>query len=315
VKLDAATRVLRFYRRFVEPLRFARVRAERLRDFGQEPEGPLPIAHIDPGHLLPTCRRSCARRIEGMKWYLSTVRDAGEGADSRFRGTMTLIDRTEYADFEVFERTVRKATKDAVGNKVRKALKNGYTARRINRKLHEPDVAAIRKSKRFRSGGLVPWSFLPMRVAAPFGRRKLYRVRQPRCLHHWRVDFGVFLPEPGHRQGPFVVNERLVGIINLARSGNIIRTTEVLGHGDHLAAGVMDLLMMEVMRWIFAGGEGATEGVDYICYGKAEHGAPGLGAWKRKYGFRAHLWAPRPRADALSAAAPRPALAAPLPSE
>ena len=63
----------------------------------------------------------------------------------------------------------------------------------------------------------------------------------------------------------------------------------ILGHGEHLANGVLVMLHHELVAWAVSQRENLTKGVRYLMYGGRENGGASLLQWKRQAGFRPHL--------------------------
>jgi hypothetical protein len=288
VAADPSRLLFRLYRHTVEPWHTRSVRRKRLALFGHDALNPLPTVVIDPAGQTAACGRDCLARAANHRRYMGRMRAPTHSPRSA-RTTALLLDLTRFPTLADYEREVRRLSRGAVARRARKAEQAGYRVKPVNGLLWAPDIAAIQRSKWFRSGGLVPWVLIPKPFKKPEAGQS-YAVVPPRCARHWIQSWGIMIDAPGHRQGPIEVGERLVGIVNIARCGNYIRTIEILGHGEHLAAGIMDQIYYTVLCWIFeqrAGG--LTDGVEFLTYGALEHGRYGLLHFKRKYGFAPYL--------------------------
>lgn len=118
---------------------------------------------------------------------------------------------------------------------------------------------------------------------------KLRAIKAVDCMQHWEICLGVFLDKPGYRQGDAVVDRQMVAYVRLHRAGNVVRYADFMGHGNHLASGVMMLLQMETVRWLMRNDDPAFSGIQYVTYGAIEQGSEGLLFWKRKALFRPML--------------------------
>ena len=122
---------------------------------------------------------------------------------------------------------------------------------------------------------------------------KLYPVRPPACPVHWTRSWGVFAPAPGHRQGDVVTDEKLVAYVKLKRQGSLVIYSSILGHGDHLGAGIMYRLHFAIVEWLLQAENTLVDGLDLLLYGASQSGNAGLQMWKKRCLFRpAHLVVP-----------------------
>jgi hypothetical protein len=102
-------------------------------------------------------------------------------------------------------------------------------------------MVAIRRSMKVRSFGVMPDAWLanvkqfgglPEQWSAP--------VTAP-YIQHWERLFGVFIDQPGHKQGGLLVDQQLVGYAILHRVGNMLTYRDFTGDGRFLGDGVMKL--------------------------------------------------------------------------
>ncbi len=117
---------------------------------------------------------------------------------------------------------------------------------------------------------------------------RAYEVVYPECPNHWSLQFGTFLPAPGHMQGSVEVNERLLAYISLRRCGDVALYSQIMGHGAFLDKGVLVLLHHEVIRWIGEHRDDLTHGLRYVMYGGMQNGGESLLQFKRQAGFTPH---------------------------
>lgn len=145
-----------------------------------------------------------------------------------------------------------------------------------------PDIHDINHSKAVRCGGPMRGAYndsLEQMVAEYGWTAGVKPPAPPSCPHHFRKDFGIFVPEPGR-----VSHEsRLVGYIGLLRLGDTASYTTILGHGDYLKHGIMFRLHFSVMEWAMSLPL-EMDGVRLVYY--LTFYPPSLAVWKRKAGFK-----------------------------
>ena len=269
--------MFRPYQMLVEPLLALALRKKRLAAIGQE--GAVPEVIVD-WRRDGDCREPCP--LVKAKVPRLVRRYVGR----RAAGLMPMvIDLAALPDGAAFDAVV-KARSSRTLPKIRKAERAGYVAKPFLVESHVHDVHAIRTSMAMRTAGPVLdyWFLKPEQIATPATAPVPFGW--PTCPVHWVVWWGVFLPEPGHHQGAVEVGERLVAYVKLWRQGDIVHYTEIMGHKDHLDAGVMLLLHRAIVRWLIAGEVEAAKGARLILYGALEHGRAGLLTWKKRAGFR-----------------------------
>lgn len=201
------------------------------------------------------------------------------------RFTPMLIPMDDVADFDAWEAHIKTFGKGARLRQKRKAIASGYYTKPFAWRLFIPDIYEANNSKAVRSGGEIRQNLLNSIEALGGAPTKKYEVVLPKCRHHWRMTFGVFMNEPGHMQGNIEVGERLVGYISLRRTGEVALYGQILGHGDHLNHGVLTLLHHEVIQWISSNRDGYTQGLKYVMYGGVQNGGPDLFRFKHQAGF------------------------------
>jgi hypothetical protein len=272
----------RLYQRLVEPVLALVLRRRRLAalDF----EGNVPEIRVD-WRRPDDCRDPCPLIKDKPPRLIERYVSPRSGYHERTRLMPMLIDLARYADAASFDAALR-ARSTRTLSKIRKAEREGYYARPFLIQNHVQDVHAIRTSMRMRSAGPVLdyWLLKPEHIAEP--ATELHPVGWPDCPAHWIIWWGVFLPEPGHKQGDVEVSERLVAFVKMWRMGDIGHYTEIMGHKDHLDKGVMLMLHRAITHWLIVGDVAAGRGVKALLYGALEHGREGLLTWKKRAGFR-----------------------------
>jgi GNAT superfamily N-acetyltransferase len=287
----AARLVMAAYHGAAEPALALTRRKRRLAAFGVDPAEDLPVFDLDI-FTGPTCTDECDF-TPGTRWdvvdrYLTPAGRAGgwaAAARDRLRLTPMVIDLARYETHAEFEADLRKRSSRTLP-KARHALKAGYSVRCFPTRRHVYDIHAVKTSMRMRTAGPVLdyWLLRPEDIAPPATRP--IEVRLPDCRQHWTLWWGVFQPARGHRQGTVAVDERLVAYVKLTRRGDLLHYVDIMGHRDHLGAGVMTLLHNEIMRWLIESGDLLSSGVRIVLYGAAEHGGEGLLTWKKRAGFQ-----------------------------
>jgi hypothetical protein len=197
--------------------------------------------------------------------------------------TAAVLDLERFASMDAVWAAARTATskRGTVNRKVSRAKKLGYFAERFNRRNFVADIHAVNTSAQLRGGKPMRPNF--QRSVDELGGHaaSLLALPQPACPVHNQVWWGVFLREPGHRQGELVVDQRLVGYIRLARYGDHAWYAIILGHEAHLEFGIMYLLHYAIVEHYLAGDRA---GLRYLCYsGMNSRGAEGtLYKWKKR---------------------------------
>ncbi len=237
----------------------------------------LAVAALDPG---PDCQHDECRRLRATwAWYTGRFKQARTGGGIEwFKPTATILDLDAFPRFADFAKAVAKSGKGNINRDVKKAEREGYRSRRIAHGAFNASIEAIRASKYFRSGGPVLNAFFD--ASAGLSDEDI-PAAPPRCNEHWIVEWAVF--PPPHR------GSKPVGHLALQRVGNMVRVMVFMGHGEHLAHGVMKLLSFDVIAWLLDRSDPAVQGLQYLFYGAAEHGNRGLFDWKRRMQFRPYI--------------------------
>lgn len=260
---------------------------EYLEHFGYTGIEDIPKAEV----LIPSspnCHKNCqldvGRVREVFANYLSFT---PIGSDYTLSYFPMMIDLAEHPDWSSFEAYLKGFGKGQRPRMAKKAERNGFYVKPFSWSLFLPDIYEINTSKEVRSGGKMSASYRRT-LEEMGGPPTVYSEPvRPSCPLIWCQEYGVFRPEPGHRQGELVVDERLVGYISVTRYGNFAIYGTLLGHGDYLAEGVMVLLHLKIARWLIEGGsDPVAAGVRYLFYGGMQSGGAGLFQWKRLAGFR-----------------------------
>ena len=152
----------------------------------------------------------------------------------------------------------------ATRRKVRKALKLGYTFQVIDRDAYLDDIFAINTSMAERQGRAMTEAY--RNRPEPFGRLPDFT-----CPRHQVRTYGVL--KDGH----------LVAYTWLYQVGEMCLFSTILGHGEHLSAGVMYLLVAETIRDIIA-----VAGTRYAMYNMHNSGTDGNRVSKEQMGFSAY---------------------------
>ena len=156
--------------------------------------------------------------------------------------------------------------------KLKKALKEGYMFEPIDRDRYLDDIFAINTSMAERQGKEMTERYRSR--PDPYGPLPQYG-----CPRHQLRTYGVL--KDGH----------LVAYTWLYQMGEICLFSTILGHGDHLNAGVMYLLVAESIRDIMS-----LAGTKYAMYNMHQSGTEGLRFFKEQMGF-AGFWVDWQRAD------------------
>jgi hypothetical protein len=203
---------------------------------------------------------------------------------SGLRLTPMVVRIPDFADIAAFDALLKQRSSRTL-SKIRSAGRKGYHARQFMLTSHVEDMHAIRTSMAFRAAGPVfdRWFLKPEHIAQ--AATGMQHVASPCCPMHWTIWWGLFAPEPGHRQNGVDVGERLVAYVKVMRIGDLVHYTEIMGHRDRLGDGVMMLLHHEIVRWLIEASEPAARDAKVLLYGAVEHGGAGLLTWKKRAGF------------------------------
>ena len=156
--------------------------------------------------------------------------------------------------------------------KVRKALKEGYSFGLIDRDRYLDDIFAINTSLKERQGREMTEGYRSR--PDPYGPLPDYA-----CPRHQIRTYGV------------LKDDHLVAYTWLYQVGEMCLFSTILGHGEHLNAGVMYLLVAESLRDVMA-----VAGTRYAMYNMHKSGTEGLRFFKEQMAFRS-CWVDWQRAD------------------
>lgn len=156
--------------------------------------------------------------------------------------------------------------------KLRRAERDGYTFASIERDDYLDDIFAINTSMQARQGR--PMDEHYRKRPEPYGPLPEYT-----CPRHRMGTYGVL--KDGH----------LVAYTWVYMSGEMCMFNTILGHGDHMEAGVMYLLVAGVIRELMT-----SAGLRYAMYERHTSGTEGLRFFKERMGFGPH-WVDWQRAD------------------
>ena len=145
--------------------------------------------------------------------------------------------------------------------KVRRGIKLGYEFAPFEFDDYLDDVYEINTSKDERQGRPMTQSYRERPAA--WGRSP----EQP-CRRHRNGCFGVF------RDG------KLYAYTYVPQCGEMMLFSMILGHGDHMEDGLMNLLVYEAVKW-----HRERAGAAYAVYFLHDSGTTGLQFFKRKMGF------------------------------
>lgn len=234
-----------------------------------EKAAPLNVLNLQPPD--DACRARCHIAYEKWTGWFPTA----------FRCTETEVNGKRYTAPKVplaiinakqSDEAYRKLIGDKSRNMLRKAEKNGYTVRRFDSSRYLKDITAIRMSKPVRSGKPVPESF--QEPAKAFDSANLNF-----CDRHKILAVGVFSEE----------SDTLVAYAALHNCGDMSIINTILGHGDHLKFGIMNLLVYGAYREI----RDHFPSVKYINYLTLHSSTRELDRFKRSVGFvEMDLWLP-----------------------
>lgn len=172
-----------------------------------------------------------------------------------------------------------KTSKSAAKSQVRKAIELGYTVEEFDWNSRLDDVFEINTSLEFRSGGPLKPSY--KRPAKELADSNPWPVGEKQeCPMHFLRTYGVFTrsANDGSKAG------KLVGYVRVKRHMDVLVYSQILGHGNFLADGVMYLLHRGLVESI--SNDAVWHRPAILLYNKWVSGGDGLRQWKKKAGFR-----------------------------
>jgi hypothetical protein len=246
-------------------------RKARLRDFDLAPGATLPVVRLDPWQGCGCETPGCHHLIDdALRFHQRNAPQAG--ARRWITPSAMLLDLGRFQSGDAYVRAVSKRSNGNIARSAKKATRLGVLCRPIHPGGYEASIAAIKASKRVRSGGPVLAAWFSKSGALP---DSCVPVEPPACPKHWTLSWGAFLDEG---QGP-----RLIAWLSLRRVGDMCRIHELMAHGDYLHMDAMKLLFLEVVRELIDGTTRDARGLRWLMYGALEHGGPGLHQWKRLF--------------------------------
>lgn len=226
------------------------------------PPKPMQFSVLDFAKPEQECKPLCSGVYEKWEgWFLRTFKNIEQEID----GVRYSLPSIPLAVIETLQTEVEylKLIGDKSRNMLRKAAKNGYTVRSFNSVNFIDDIHAIRTSKDIRSGKPVPASFKERPKPFDTGNER-------RCCRHQVVAIGVFSTEGA-----------LVSYAALHNCGDLAIINTIMGHGDHLKFGIMNLLVFGVFKEI----KERFSGVKYINYLTLRSSTSRLDTFKKSVGF------------------------------
>ena len=154
-----------------------------------------------------------------------------------------------------------RAQRRTARKRVDRCRRRGYSFRPLARELHADEIHAINTSKSHRQGRPMTAGYLERPSFSPL---PVYP-----CARHGIRTWGVWDP-----------TGLLVAYAVVYRVGELALISQILGHGDHLAAEIMYLLGAGLLEHEIRVRPGA------IVYNRHDSGQEGLVFYKERMGFR-----------------------------
>lgn len=224
---------------------------------------------LDSGAIDETCGPLCPHLVErwwewfaaettfGGVWQRSVPGDAAQLALAKVAPALLIVPPaiTDYL----------KLIGDKSRNMLRKAERAGYAFRPFVTAGYLDDIYAVNTSKDSRQGRPMTEGYL--RYPVPFDPEP-----NGYCARHRIDNFGCFL------------GDTLVAYCNLVTIGELAVINRIIGHGEHLKNGVMNLLVKGMVEWAI-GRYPAVRAFDYLTL----DGRSGLDRFKRSVGFQSYV--------------------------
>lgn len=242
---------------------------------------------LDSSSCVPACQKVPEAVEKSLIRYFYFDGHCPDGPAPRF--TPMLIDLDEFSDFHSWEQNIKKFSGGEKLRQKKKAKSLNYYSKEFPFKLHTQDAYDINNSMNERSGGAIRDNLkrsVEQLGGLPTGP---IRLQEPKCTHHWRKTFGVFLEDPSHLQGNVEVGERLTAYISVQRHGEFAIYTQIIGHGQDLPNGALTLLHHDVIERLYEEYYGKENGLRYVMYGGVQNGGEGLFQFKRRGGFKPYI--------------------------
>lgn len=158
-----------------------------------------------------------------------------------------------------------------------KCKREGFYLKEIDRQSYITEIVEINHSRAVRCEKPMSGSYL--RSVEQWGGQPEIRTNPVMaCEKHCTKTYGLFSKEPG-----IWGDGKLVAYITINIYGNLVNYAQILGHGDYLKHGIMQLLHLELLEIL-----SNNKFSQYICYYLYHTGEKGLMDWKRRAGFRPH---------------------------
>lgn len=169
---------------------------------------------------------------------------------------VALIDLQKHEDFDAFVSSIN--GKNSAAYYRRKAIKNGYTFKEINKNDYLDEIFEINTSAKERQGQEMS---------------EKYRIKQEE-----------YLIEPAFKYfGIFDKDNKLVAYSDIGFFGEFSLIAVLLGHKQHLNNGVMYFMLIEIAQLMYTNYQ--QEGYNYIMYDTFFGASEGLKKFKTKLGF------------------------------
>ena len=277
------------YAKYVESRVFANRLHQRLAFYSIGSRDQLPKMRVDCVYSSCEAKHSaCINLIQSYAGFFSRLHRAADHTVPRsernamkFALTMHGIHIDQYEDFQQYKRDLSKRSSFFIRH-ANKAIKKGYVVERFNPTNFSVDMLGIRRSMKIRSFGVMPEAWLANIEQFGGFPQEWNEISLPSCKKHWEIFIGIFKNCPGHKQGPLIVDRRLVGYARLHRIGNMLAYKDFIGDGRFVADGVMKLLHIHIVQWVLDSRDEYAEGIENIAHGSIERGSEGIFFWKKK---------------------------------
>jgi|GEM_PF-1589346 len=244
---------------------------------------------VEPDLMLnvESCNDSCRGLLgvlpKGLENYFYLAHKTDQVSPPRFTPMFIDLEPVQVFNSWLYSRPA------TYRHQFQKSEKAGFTFEPYNRKNHAPDIFEINTSKLNRSGGAIRENLTRSVEEMGGTATTLMPLEGLQCLLHWRQTFGVFLPLEGYLQGDLVVDKRMLAYITVVRHGEFAIVTQIMGHGDFLAKGVVNFALQKFVEASLAEQWGKHSGLRFIMYGGVQNGGEGLYNFKRRSGFAPYI--------------------------
>lgn len=235
----------------------------------------MPVCAV--GSDLSFGHHECADAAAAFYFYVDRFKQHPiDWADGSVFGrpTAAVADLSRFGGFVAYEKAVSRNSHGNINRYVKKARRLGHTTRLVDLEGYRGSTARIRRSKLFRTSGLMLDALRLRTVPADDPGREPVR---PACRAHWTLCWGAFK------------GELLTAYIVLTRNGDVVRTVEIMGDKSALSEGGVKLLVFDIVRALIDPEHDFLAGVRYLIYGAVEHGGDGLFDWKLRMEFHPRL--------------------------